>query len=105
MGLIIERTITAEAVVFQPSGDVDLSSSPDLRKHLLAAGKEACTIVAVNLSTVEYMDSSGVAVLIEGLRAAQESGKQFVLIAPSTPVAKVLSLSRLDSVFDMREAL
>ncbi len=73
-----------------------------MRTALLAAAKESCATVVVRLSEVEYMDSSGVAVLIEGLKAAQESGKTFALVAPSVPVMKVLTLARLDSVFDIR---
>lgn len=105
MSLSIERTETNGAIVFSPNGEVDLSSSPDLRKVLLAAPKEAASAVAVNLSKVEYMDSSGVAVLIEGLKAAQEEGKEFILVSPSKQVTKVLQLSKLDSVFNMRETL
>jgi anti-sigma B factor antagonist len=99
MALSIGRSHSGDTLVFSPAGEVDLSSAPDLRKALLAAGKESCATVAVNLAEVEYMDSSGVAVLIEGLKAAQESGKAFALITPSTPVMKVLTLARLDSVF------
>lgn len=105
MALKIERTVTGEAVVFQPAGDVDLSTSPDLRKLLLAAGKENCAVVAVNLSGVEYMDSSGVAVLIEGLKASQAGAKSFLLLQPSPSVMKVLQLARLDSIFEIRESL
>lgn len=105
MALTIERTIHGDVVVFQPSGDVDLATAPELRKHLIAAGKENCATVAVNLASVEYMDSSGVAVLIEGLKATQGGGKVFVLVTPSAPVMKVLQLARLDSIFEIREAL
>ena len=102
MALKIERSQECDILVYAPSGEVDLSSAPDLRKVLIAVGKESCATVAVKLSDVEYMDSSGVAVLIEGLKAAQECGKTFALISPSVPVMKVLTLARLDSVFDIR---
>jgi anti-sigma B factor antagonist len=105
MSLAIQKTTSGDCVVFLPAGEVDLSSSPDLRKALLAAAKEDCKTIAVNLAGVEYMDSSGVAVLIEGLKASQEESKAFTLVAPSRQVTKVLQLSRLDSVFDIRESL
>lgn len=103
MSLSIERTESGGALIFKPQGEVDLSSSPELRKVLLAAAKEGAGAVAVNLASVEYMDSSGVAVLIEGLKATQEESKEFVLIAPSKQVMKVLQLSKLDTVFTVRD--
>ena len=103
MPLTIQRTEQGDLLVFHPAGDVDLSSSPDLRKLLLATAKEPHPTIAVNLSVVEYMDSSGVAVLVEGLKACRDCGKAFVLIAPSPPVMKVLQLMKLNAVFEIRE--
>ena len=51
------------------------------------------------LASVGYMDSSGVATLVEGLRAAKNSGKAFMLQMPSQSVMKVLQLARLDTIF------
>ena len=42
---------------------------------------------------------------MEGLRESDKKGIGFVLLAPSQAVMKVLSLSRLDKVFDIRESL
>lgn len=86
-------------------GEVDLGSAPKLREAILKAVKTAKAQVGVDLSGVAYMDSSGVATLVEGLKACREPGKAFVLVAPSQPVMKVLQLSRLDAVFTIKEAL
>lgn len=85
-------------------GEVDLGSAPKLRDAILKAVKGAKDQVSVDLSGVAYMDSSGVATLVEGLKACREPGKAFVLLAPSQPVMKVLQLSRLDSVFTIKES-
>ena len=86
-------------------GEVDLYSSPELRTAVTKAVPAAHDAVGVDLSGVAYMDSSGVATLVEGLRASVQKKNEFVLVAPSHPVMKVLQLSRLDSVFDIRENL
>ena len=91
--------------VLRATGDVDLGTSPQLRDAVLKACKAATGAVAVDLAAVEYMDSSGVATLVEGLKASQSSGHPFIVLAPSASVLKVLQLSRLDSVFDIRESL
>ena len=50
-------------------------------------------------------DLSGVATLVEGLKETGAKKKKFALVAPSQPVMKVLQLSRLDTVFNIRETL
>jgi anti-sigma B factor antagonist len=100
--LKVETVVTADQTRVVVSGDVDLYSSPELRKAVLAAAPRAAAVVAVDLGGVTYMDSSGVATLVEGLRSAKEHGKIFLLVAPSPAVLKVLELARLDSVFEVR---
>lgn len=80
-------------------GDIDLYSSPVLRKSILDAANHSTKEIRVVLASVGYMDSSGVATLVEGLRAAKNSGKAFMLQMPSQSVMKVLQLARLDTIF------
>jgi anti-sigma B factor antagonist len=95
------RTAGSETLIIV-DGEIDLYSSPELRSAILNAVPEAESAVAVDLSGVGYMDSSGVATLVEGLRSAHDNGKRFAVVAPSTAVMKVLELARLDSVFEVR---
>jgi anti-sigma B factor antagonist len=90
--------------IVEARGEIDLYSSPQLREAILKVCKSTKQKVGVNLSEVTYMDSSGVATLVEGLQAAG-GANSFVLVAPSQPVLKVLQLSRLDSVFTIVEQL
>jgi anti-sigma B factor antagonist len=83
------------------SGEIDLASSPDLREAVLRS-VEKHDAVQVDLRDAKYMDSSGVATLVEGLKASREKGCDFSLVSPSEPVMKVLKLSRLDSLFDIQ---
>ena len=85
-------------------GEVDLSTSPELRSAILKACKLTDTL-GVDLSGVQYMDSSGVATLVEGLKSCSAEKKIFVLVQPSESVMKVLRLSRLDALFDIRDSL
>jgi anti-sigma B factor antagonist len=87
--------------VIHVCGDVDLNTSPTLRTAILAA-LDGGRNVGVDLSKAEYMDSSGVATLVEGLKSSKHSGQAICLIDPSQPVLKVLQLARLDSLFEIR---
>jgi anti-sigma B factor antagonist len=98
----IETDMSANEALIKVEGDVDLYSSPKLRKAVLEAVKKSATGTGVHLGAVSYMDSSGVATLVEGLRSAKEHDKTFALIAPSHAVTKVLELARLDSIFEVR---
>ena len=83
-------------------GQIDLGSSPALRKTLLAS-LQGTERVAVNLMAVKYIDSSGIASLLEVLNAARQSKKRLVLFGLNGAVLQVLQLTRLTGVFDILE--
>jgi anti-sigma B factor antagonist len=103
MALEIDKQGGAGSWVLVVRGEVDLYSSPELRNAITKVMPKKGGAVTVDLRGVPYMDSSGVATLVEGYRSALDTGTQFVLAAPSQSVMKVLQLSRLDSVFTIRE--
>ncbi len=83
------------------SGDIDLEHSPDARATLLATVKKGGAVV-VDLSAVRYMDSSGVASLVEAFQRARAANTDFSLARVSEQVLKVLTLARLDKIFTIR---
>jgi anti-sigma B factor antagonist len=102
MGLSVERERSENGVLIRVAGEVDLYSSPELRKMILKSVPSGDGEMGIDLSGVTYIDSSGVATLVEGLRSARENGAGFVLMSPSPAVLQVLELARLDSVFEVR---
>jgi anti-sigma B factor antagonist len=88
--------------IFDVTGDIDLANSPAVRKALLREVKEKRTPrVVMNLSKVRYIDSSGVASLVEGLKASRDVGSRFILFGLSTSAREVLQLSRLLKIFEV----
>jgi len=82
----------------QLTGDVDLSCSPEARQVILAClGRGHHTLV--DLSKVTYIDSSGVASLVEGFQMAKKKELHFGLIDVSEVAMNVIELARLDKVF------
>lgn len=95
-----ETSEKSGALVIAFSGDIDLQTSPDARKALLAeVGKEMP--ILVDLSDVGYIDSSGVASLVECLQSAKKAGQKFALVSVSESALRVLQLARLDRVFEI----
>ncbi len=91
-------------VVVSFKGDVDLEHSPKAREVLLgcvAGGQD----VFVDLSAVSYIDSSGVASLVEAFQASKKKGTRFALVAVNPAALRVLELARLDKVFTIYETL
>jgi anti-sigma B factor antagonist len=85
-------------------GEVDLENSPAARKILLSS-LDGAQRVLVDLSEVTYIDSSGVASLVEALQASKKAGIEFALAAASEPTRRVLELARLDKVFTLHESV
>ena len=83
------------------TGDIDLERSPEARATLLATVKKGRRVV-VDLSGVQYMDSSGVASLVEAFQRARAANVDFSLARVSEQVLKVLMLARLDKIFTIR---
>ena len=79
-------------------GAVDLSSSSDARKNIIGVLKENKNIL-IDLSLVSYIDSSGVASLVEGYQIAKKQSLKFGLFGVSDAAMSVLKLARLDQVF------
>ena len=102
----MEHSVREEggAVVASLAGDVDLESSPRARELLLGLVRGGRKVL-VDLSAVHYIDSSGVASLIEALKAARLGGTGFALVAPNPAALRVLELARLDRVFTIHPTL
>ena len=84
------------------TGHIDLGSSPALRKTLLQS-LQGTDRLAINLVEVKYIDSSGIASLLEVLKEARNRQKRFLLFGLTVAVREVLQLTRLTGVFEICE--
>jgi anti-sigma B factor antagonist len=83
-------------------GDITLHNTPEVRKVLLDLLREKrASRVVMNLSAVKYIDSAGVASLVEGLKVSRELKSGFALFGLSRTAREVLELTRLIKVFDV----
>jgi len=88
-----------QSVILTPEGEVDLASSPELRQSLLSALNDKPGRLIVNLSKTPYMDSSGVATLVEAMQKAMRSQTKLVLCGMEEKVRSIFEIARLDAVF------
>lgn len=90
--------------VLHLTGEVDLHNSPELRKSILATLGGNSSLL-VDFSGLSYIDSSGVATLVEGLNTARGKNLKFAIVGATAGPLQVLQLTRLDKVFDLRASL
>jgi len=88
--------------ILDVSGNIDMSNSPEVRKALLREIREqGVTRVLLNLSAVNYIDSSGVASLVEGLKVSRDLGLRLVLFGLNDSPREVFKISRLLKLFEV----
>jgi anti-sigma B factor antagonist len=101
---IVARLATG-GTILDITGDIDLAHSPAMRKALLQEIREKKTPkVFLNLEKVRYIDSSGIASLVEGLKASRDQGSRLILFGLSKTVREVMELSRLQKIFEIHES-
>lgn len=102
----IERD--AQSIIVRPQGDVDMSRSPQLRQALRDAMSSKPRGLIVDLGEVGYMDSSGLATLVEAMRTAKRAGTKMILCTMNDKVRAIFEIARLDQFFtitaDLEEA-
>lgn len=95
---------TGGATVVDLSGEITLFNSPEIRKTLLSLLREQrIPYVLVNMTGVPYIDSSGVASLVEGLKVSRDVKARFALYGLSKSARTVLELTHLVRVFEIHQ--
>ena len=89
-----------DVLIIKVTGEIDLENSGNLRQQVHEALDDN-KAVSVDMSAVNYIDSSGIAVLIESKQRAGEGNKEFKIIKPSEAVLSVLKLAKLTSFFEI----
>jgi anti-sigma B factor antagonist len=89
----------------KPSGRLDINTSPDLRKAALVLYTRAhCKNLTIDLSAVSYIDTAGLATLLEILVAAKERGARLTLCGLSEKVRYLIDVNGLAEFFRIEDS-
>ena len=100
----IKTRQSGNATIVDVTGDITLYNSPEVRKVVLDLLKDKkAKRVIMNLTSVRYIDSAGVASLVEGLKVSRDLKSTFALFGLSRTAREVLELTRLIKVFEVYE--
>lgn len=102
MGSSMDSKLKSEAGydLLQLAGEVDLHDSPELREKILGSLKAGNPLL-IDMSNVSYIDSSGIASLVEGFQTAKSAKLAYGLLNISSTAMQVLTLTRLDRIFSL----
>lgn len=92
-------------VVVQPTGRLNMVAAPTLRKQLNDIVETGGRRLVIDLSAIEFIDSSGVGALIAALKIARKAGGDLRIAAPTRQVCTVLELSNLDRILHAYESV
>ncbi|GAB2868308.1 STAS domain-containing protein [Actinocorallia aurea] len=106
MELQVSTASQAGHAVVSAVGELDLYTAPRLQQALAALlTEQELDRVVVDLSGVEFCDSTGMNVLLSGMKRVKERGGVFELAAPRPAVLRILQVTGLDTVFTVHDAV
>ena len=100
---IAASTVNGVAVITL-AGELDLASAPALADAIAGAASSGAELVIVDLRDVEFMDSSGIGVLVKAHQAATQSGRRFAVVKGSPQVDRILRLTGLHELMTLLDA-
>ena len=95
------RKVDEEVPLIHLEGEVDVYTAPQLKQQMISILEDGASELVVDLTKVEYLDSTALGVLIGGLKRMRERDGNMVLICPSPRIRRVFEITGLDKIFDI----
>lgn len=100
---ITARTPSETTCILAVEGEVDVYTSPQLKQEIVARADGGVRHLIINLSKVEYLDSTALGVLIGGLKRLREVEGNLTLVGPGMRILRIFEITGLDKIFDICE--
>lgn len=98
------RKVDGTAVV-AVAGEIDVYTSPLLQERLVEVLRDGSPSIVLDLSAVTFLDSTGLGVLITGLKRCRSADGDLVLVTAQPNVLKVLEITGLNDVFKVHDSV
>jgi anti-sigma B factor antagonist len=105
MDLRLEVSERGEWSIVEVGGEVDVATAPRLREQLIALVNDQRYHLVVSLEGVDFIDSTGLGVLISGLKRVRTHGGRFSLVCTEPRILKVFDITGLLAVFNVCETI
>lgn len=91
----------SEPPIIELEGEVDVYTAPQLKQQMISLLESGARELVVDLTKVDYLDSTALGVLIGGLKRMRERDGNMVLVCPSPRIRRVFEITGLDKIFDI----
>ena len=92
-----------DVLIYRVNGEITFTTSPVLRKQLIEAVEKGAKKIVINLKNVGYVDSSGMATLVELLQKIKSSAGDLRLAEAPDKIKEILDMVRLKDIFDFAD--
>jgi anti-sigma B factor antagonist len=105
MELSLSARNIADRTVLEVGGEIDVYTAPVLREKLVSLVEAGATMVIVDLTNVEFLDSTGLGVLVGGLKRMRGIGGGFSLVCDQERLLKIFRITGLDQIFTLHSSV
>ena len=102
---LMEEDVDARTHVITVSGEIHVTTAPEFSRRLNAAIARGKTGLVLDLTPTEFIDSTGLSVLLNGLRRVTRQRGRMALVCTNPTVLRLFEITKLDSTFDLHADL
>ncbi len=99
----IQVRTAGNATILDLNGPFTMADTQKFRTEVRQLFELGTKNLAINMSSVPFLDSSGIGAMVGALSAAKAAGARLKIFSPSKPVLQVLKMVRLDTIFDLKD--
>jgi anti-sigma B factor antagonist len=105
----MELALTARSLddrtVLEVGGEIDVYTAPSLREKIVSLVEAGTTMLIVDLTHVEFLDSTGLGVLVGALRRLRGVNGSFGVVCDQERLLKIFRITALDSVLTIYDSV
>lgn len=101
---LTEEDLDERTHVIAVRGEIHVTTAPEFSRRLNEAIARGKTSVVLDLSAVEFIDSTGLSVLLNGLRRVTRAQGRLALVCANPTVLRLFEITKLDTTFDIRSS-
>ena len=98
---VTPRSLSDSVQALDLEGEVDVYTAPVLRQAIVDQVEAGVKHLVINLVRVEYLDSTGLGILIGGVKRLKEQGGSLRLAGPSARITRIFEITGLNKIFDV----
>lgn len=98
---VTPRRVDEQTQALDLEGEVDVYTAPTLRQEIMDQVDGGVKHLLVNLAKVEYLDSTGLGILIGGVKRIKEQNGSLKLVGPSARITRIFEITGLNKIFDV----